>query len=315
MQSLKELIERIAPTDATVLVRGESGVGKELVSRAIHFGSDRRNGPFVCMNCAALSETLLESELFGHEKGSFTGAVGRKLGKFEQANRGTLFLDEVGEMSLQVQAKFLRVLEGHPFERVGGGGEIQVDVRVVAATNRDLEKAIEEKKFRQDLFYRLFVVEVAMPTLRDHATDIPMLATHFLNRFVERTGRKITGFSDETMTLLTEYEWPGNVRELQNTIDRAVILARGERIEVGDIQLATLTPTAANTNTGSSEAKAANRDVTLERLEREHILATLERTGWNKSMAAQVLGIERSTLDRKLKRYKVSRPPKGDENN
>ena len=315
MQSLKELIERIAPTDATVLVRGESGVGKELVSRAIHFGSDRRNGPFVCMNCAALSETLLESELFGHEKGSFTGAVGRKLGKFEQANRGTLFLDEVGEMSLQVQAKFLRVLEGHPFERVGGGGEIQVDVRVVAATNRDLEKAIEEKKFRQDLFYRLFVVEVAMPTLRDHATDIPMLATHFLNRFVERTGRKITGFSDETMTLLTEYEWPGNVRELQNTIDRAVILARGERIEVGDIQLSTLTPTAANTNTGSSEAKAANRDVTLERLEREHILATLERTGWNKSMAAQVLGIERSTLDRKLKRYKVSRPPKGDENN
>ena len=309
MQSLKELIGRIAPTDATVLIRGESGVGKELVSRAIHFGSDRRNGPFVCMNCAALSETLLESELFGHEKGSFTGAVGRKIGKFEQANRGTLFLDEVGEMSLPIQAKFLRVLEGHPFERVGGGSQIQVDVRVLAATNRDLEKAIEEKKFRQDLFYRLFVVEVAIPNLRDHATDIPLLANHFLNRFVERTGRKITGFSDEAMELLLNYEWPGNVRELQNTIDRAVILSRNEQVEVSDIQLSTQTSTAANGK--EPEVKAANRDITLERLEREHILATLERTSWNKSMAAQILGIERSTLDRKLKRYNVSRPPKG----
>jgi two-component system response regulator HydG len=184
-------------------------------------------------------------------------------------------------------------------------------VRVVAATNRDLEKAIEEKQFRQDLFYRLFVVEVAMPTLRDHATDIPLLATHFLDRFVERTGRKITGISKKAMDLLTAYEWPGNVRELQNTIDRAVILSRGEQIEVDDIQLSTFTPTAAHG--GGPEVKAANRDVTLERLEKEHILATLERTNWNKSMAAQILGIERSTLDRKLKRYNVSRPPKGDE--
>ncbi|MBC8289077.1 MAG: sigma 54-interacting transcriptional regulator [Planctomycetes bacterium] len=309
MQSLKELIGRIAPTDATVLIRGESGVGKELVSRAIHFGSDRRNGPFVCMNCAALSETLLESELFGHEKGSFTGAVGRKIGKFEQANRGTLFLDEVGEMSLSIQAKFLRVLEGHPFERVGGGSQIPVDVRVLAATNRDLEKAIEEKKFRQDLFYRLFVVEVAIPNLRDHATDVPLLANHFLNRFIERTGREITGFSEEAMELLLGYEWPGNVRELQNTIDRAVILTRNIQVEVEDIQLSTQTATAANGK--EPEIKAANRDITLERLEREHILATLERTSWNKSMAAQILGIERSTLDRKLKRYNVSRPPKG----
>ena len=312
MQSLKELIGRIAPTDATVLIRGESGVGKELVSRAIHFGSDRRNGPFVCMNCAALSETLLESELFGHEKGSFTGAVGRKIGKFEQANRGTLFLDEVGEMSLSIQAKFLRVLEGHPFERVGGGSQIQVDVRVLAATNRDLEMAIEEKTFRQDLFYRLFVVEVAIPNLRDHATDIPLLANHFLNRFVERTGRKVTGFSDEVMELLLNYEWPGNVRELQNTIDRAVILSRNEQIEVSDIQLSTQTSTAANGK--EPEVKSANRDITLERLEREHILATLERTSWNKSMAAKILGIERSTLDRKLKRYNVSRPPKSGRN-
>lgn len=311
MQSLKELIGRIAPTDATVLIRGESGVGKELVSRAIHFGSDRRNGPFICMNCAALSETLLESELFGHEKGSFTGASGRKIGKFEQANRGTLFLDEVGEMSLSIQAKFLRVLEGHPFERVGGGSQIQVDVRVLAATNRDLEKAIEEKKFRQDLFYRLFVVEVAIPNLRDHATDIPLLANHFLNRFVERTGRKITGFAKDAMELLVNYEWPGNVRELQNTIDRAVILSRNEQVEAADIQLSTLTPTTANGN--NPEVKVANRDITLERLEKEHILSTLDRTNWKKSMAAQILGIERSTLDRKLKRYKVSRPSKGRE--
>jgi two-component system response regulator HydG len=312
IHSLKELIGRIAPTDATVLIRGESGVGKELVSRAIHFGSDRRNGPFVCMNCAALSETLLESELFGHEKGSFTGAVGRKIGKFEQANRGTLFLDEVGEMSLSIQAKFLRVLEGHPFERVGGGSQIQVDVRVLAATNRDLEMAIEEKRFRQDLFYRLFVVEVAIPNLRDHATDIPLLANHFLNRFVERTGRRVTGFSDEVMELLLNYEWPGNVRELQNTIDRAVILSRNEQIEVSDIQLSTQTSTAAIGK--EPEVKSANRDITLERLEREHILATLERTSWNKSMAAKILGIERSTLDRKLKRYNVSRPPKSGRN-
>ena len=309
MMSLKESITRIAPTDATVLVRGESGVGKELVSRAIHFGSDRRNGPFVCMNCAALSETLLESELFGHEKGSFTGAAGRKLGKFEQANRGTLFLDEVGEMSLAIQAKFLRVLEGHAFERVGGGTPIEVDVRVVAATNRDLEKAIEEKKFRQDLFYRLFVVEVAVPSLRDHATDIPVLADHFLRRFRERTGRKITDFSAPAMEMLVDYEWPGNVRELHNTIDRALILARGEQVEVGDIQLSTLTPTAA-LGGGGSDLKINHRDITLDRLEREHILSTLERTNWNKSMAAQILGIERSTLDRKLKRYNVSRPPK-----
>ncbi|MFP6765519.1 MAG: sigma 54-interacting transcriptional regulator [Planctomycetaceae bacterium] len=310
MMSLKESITRIAPTDATVLVRGESGVGKELVSRAIHFGSDRRNGPFVCMNCAALSETLLESELFGHEKGSFTGAAGRKLGKFEQANRGTLFLDEVGEMSLSIQAKFLRVLEGHPFERVGGGTPIEVDVRVVAATNRALEKAIQEKQFRQDLFYRLFVVEVAVPSLRDHATDIPILAEHFLRRFRERTGGKITSFTDQAMEMLLGYEWPGNVRELHNTIDRAVILARGEQVEVGDIQLSTLTPTAAHGSGSGAELKINHRDIPLDRLEREHILSTLERTSWNKSMAAQILGIERSTLDRKLKRYKVSRPPK-----
>lgn len=309
MQDLKNTINRIAPTDATVLVRGESGVGKELVSRAVHFGSDRRSGPFVCMNCAALSETLLESELFGHEKGSFTGAVGRKIGKFEQADRGTLFLDEVGEMSLAIQAKFLRVLEGHPFERVGGSASIQVDVRVVAATNRELEKAIKEKKFRQDLYFRLFVVEITVPALRDHATDVPILANHFLQKFCLRSSRRLDGFSDEAMERLSEFSWPGNVRELQNTIERAVILARGPLIEPSDIQLSTLsTPPAADKTADSGSL--AKRDISLERLEREHILSMLERTNWNKSLASQILGIERSTLDRKLKRYKVSRPEK-----
>jgi len=306
MQTLNDTIARVAPTDATALIRGESGVGKELVARAIHFSSDRRSGPFVCMNCAALSETLLESELFGHEKGSFTGASGRKIGKFEQADRGTLFLDEVGEMSLPVQAKFLRVLEGHPFERVGGGSPITVDVRVVAATNRDLEQAIEEKKFRQDLFFRLFVMEIAVPALRDHASDIPILANYFLQKFTAKTSNRVEDFSDAAVQHLMEYDWPGNIRELQNTIERAVILARNSTIEPSDIQLSTLT---SSSRAGATEnVKPGNRDISLDRLEREHILSTLERTNWNKSMASQILGIERSTLDRKLKRYNVARP-------
>jgi Nif-specific regulatory protein len=260
------------------------------------------------MNCAALSETLLESELFGHEKGSFTGAAGRKIGKFEQADRGTLFLDEVGEMSLSVQAKFLRVLEGHPFERVGGGSPINVDVRVVAATNRDLELAIEEKTFRQDLFFRLFVMEIAVPALRDHASDIPVLAHYFLQKFTAKNSNRVQDVSDAAIQQLMEYQWPGNIRELQNTIERAVILARNSTIEPADIQLSTRTSSAkAGAPTGEA-IKQENRDISLDRLEREHILSTLERTNWNKSMASQILGIERSTLDRKLKRYKVSRP-------
>mgnify|MGYP006273059439 CR=1 FL=1 len=309
MQALKESIGRIAPTNATVLIRGESGVGKELIARGIHFGSDRRAGPYVCMNCAALSESLLESELFGHEKGSFTGATSRKIGKFEQAHRGTLFLDEVGEMSLSIQAKFLRVLEGHPFERVGGNTPIEVDVRVVAATNRDLEQMVEEKLFRRDLFFRLFVVEIAAPSLRQHPSDIPMLANYFLQRFTSKIGRRIRGFTDDGLRKLCVYEWPGNVRELQNTIERAVILARGEFIEAEDIHLSTLT--LSSTPELVPVVVAVSEDQSLDRLEREHILATLERTNWNKSLAAQILGIERSTLDRKLKRYQVARPSRG----
>ena len=306
MHQLRESIARIAPTDATSLVRGESGVGKELVARAIHYSSDRRDGPFVCMNCAALSESLLESELFGHEKGSFTGATDRKIGKFEQADTGTLFLDEVGEMNLAVQAKFLRVLEGHPFERVGGRKPIKVDVRVVAATNRDLETAVEDGTFRNDLYFRLHVVEVRVEPLRKHPSDIALLANHFLERFAKKTKRPVKRFSSVALDLLMSYEWPGNVRELQNAIERAVILCPGDTIRHDDIQLSALgqrsVPEEAPPET------AGYREIPLNILEQEHILATLEQTDWNKSKAAQILGIERSTLDRKLKRYRVTRP-------
>ncbi len=303
---LREDIARVAPTDATVLIRGESGVGKELVARAIHFDSDRDDAPIVCMNCAALSESLLESELFGHEKGSFTGATERKIGKFEQADGGTLFLDEVGEMSLGVQAKFLRVLEGHAFERVGGRDPVQVDVRVVAATNRDLESAVREGRFRSDLYFRLQVVEIDVPPLRERANDVPLLAVHFLQRFAEKSNRPVNGFSPEAVRLLTNHNWPGNVRQLQNTVERAVVLSRTATIEASDIQLSSLEMEQSGSR--PAEQPEVYRDVSLEELEREHILATLEETGWNKSKSAQILGIERSTLDRKLKRYKVSRP-------
>ncbi|TXT22084.1 MAG: Nif-specific regulatory protein [Planctomycetota bacterium] len=322
MMQLKQQISRIAPTDATVLIRGESGVGKELVARAIHFGSDRSSGPFVCLNCAALSETLLESELFGHEKGSFTGATGRKPGKFEQAHRGTLFLDEVGEMSMSIQAKFLRVLEGHPFERVGGHEPINVDVRVVAATNRNLEDAIEEKLFRKDLYFRLFVVEITPPPLREHRSDVPVLANYFLHRFAKKTGRPVRAFTDEAMELLSQFDWPGNVRELQNCVERAVVLSTRELVSASEIKLSGLrssataaaTPTmvvpnnAATTSPPAALGETVKMDRSLDELEQQHILATLEKTNWNKSQTAAILGIERSTLDRKLKRYGVNRP-------
>lgn len=323
MLHLKQTISRIAPTDATVLIRGESGVGKELVARAIHFGSDRRNGPFVCLNCAALSETLLESELFGHEKGSFTGATGRKPGKFEQAHRGTLFLDEVGEMSLAIQAKFLRVLEGHPFERVGGSVPINVDVRVIAATNRNLEDAIQQKIFRKDLYFRLFVVEIVPPPLREHRSDIPMLANYFLLRFAKKTGRPLRGFTPQAIEALSKYDWPGNVRELQNCVERAVVLSTGELVEASEIKLSGLGSAAPALTQQKTEQRPASPgeiipapelaetkkfEKSLDELEQEYILKTLEKTNWNKSQTAAILGIERSTLDRKLKKYRVNRP-------
>jgi transcriptional regulator with GAF, ATPase, and Fis domain len=302
LQGIIGQIERVARTKATVLVRGESGSGKELVARAIHEASDRRDKPFICLNCAALSETLLESELFGHEKGAFTGATEKKIGKFEAAHRGTLVLDEIGEMSPTIQAKFLRVLEGHPFERVGGSSRVQVDVRVVAATNRDLEAAVAVGEFRRDLYFRLKVVEIIVPPLRRRPEDVEAIATHFLARFAAETGRSIRGFTPEAIEALRTYHWPGNIRELRNVVERAVVLAQAEWIDADDMTLSKLA-SAGDTGKPQPARPAAFVPTTIEEMERRHVLKTLEAVGGNKTKAAAILGIERSTLDRKLAKW------------
>jgi Nif-specific regulatory protein len=304
VKGVETQIGRVAGTNATVLIRGESGVGKELVARAIHYSSPRKEGPFVCLNCAALTETLLESELFGHEKGAFTGATERMVGKFEAANHGTIFLDEIGEMNLGTQAKLLRVLEGHPFERVGGHTPIRVDVRVVAATNRPLEQGLQAGTFRKDLFYRLQVVEIRVPPLRERLDDVPVLADHFLKRFVRETGRKIRGFTPAALKKMQEYHWPGNVRELRNVVERTVALGSGPMIDAGDIWLSS--PDIESPQATAAPA-AAYQALTLDEIEKLHILKTLEHTDWNKSQAAAILQIERSTLDRKIKVFDLKR--------
>lgn len=302
IRGIIEQIDRVATTKATVLVRGESGSGKELVARAIHEASDRRGGPCICLNCAALAETLLESELFGHEKGAFTGATEKKIGKFEAADRGTLILDEIGEMSPAIQAKFLRVLEGHPFERVGGSSRVQVDVRVVAATNRDLESAVTAGDFRRDLYFRLKVVEIIVPPLRKRREDIETIAGHFLTRFAAETGRRIQGFTPEAHAALVAYHWPGNIRELRNVVERAVVLAKTDWIDVPDMVLSQL---ASSGDTDKAGMVRPERFVptTIEEMERRHVMATLEAVGGNKTKAAAILGIERSTLERKLAKW------------
>ncbi len=303
MAKVAQEIARAAPSRATVLIRGESGVGKELVARAAHYSSPRRKGPFVCLNCAALSRSLLASELFGHEQGAFTGATQRKIGKFEASNTGTLMLDEIGEMSPAIQAKFLRVLEGHPFERVGGTETVRVDVRVIAATNRDLERDVSEGRFRRDLYFRLRVLEILVPPLRKRIEDIPELAHHFLQKFNAETGRKLRGYSPNAMEQMRKYRWPGNVRELKNVVERAVVLARGEFIEREDLTLSQL---ATAGDTGEAVTPQPQfRPTSLADMERQHILATLNSTNWNKSQTAALLGIERTTLDRKIRRYEL----------
>ncbi|HZZ70658.1 MAG TPA: sigma 54-interacting transcriptional regulator [Pirellulales bacterium] len=306
MRQVAREIARAAPSRATVLIRGESGVGKELVARAVHFSSPRRGGTFVCLNCAALSESLLESELFGHEKGAFTGATERKLGKFETADTGTLMLDEIGEMSPTIQAKFLRVLEGHPFERVGGSQQIKVDVRVIAATNRDLEKDVAEGRFRRDLYFRLHVLEIIVPGLRKRTEDIPELAHYFLNRFNTETGRKIRGYTPAAVDQMLRYRWPGNVRELKNVVERAVVLARRDFIDVDDLTLSNLA-TAGDTADVAAATAHKFEPLSLDEVEKRHILATLKSTDWNKSQTSALLGIERSTLDRKIRRYELDK--------
>jgi len=302
MLKVHQQVHRAAPSKATVLVRGESGVGKELVARAVHFSSDRKNGPFVCLNCAALTESLLESELFGHEKGAFTGATERKAGKFEAADKGTLMLDEIGEMSPSIQAKFLRVLEGHPFERVGGSKAIRVNVRVIAATNRDLEEEVRKGTFRKDLFFRLHVVQIDVPPLRHRPEDIQILADFFLQKYNAETGRKIKGYTPHVRHQMQRYRWPGNVRELKNVVERAVVLAQGEMIEMEDLTLTKLS-TASESQFDLGTLVEEYRPMSLEEVECRHIEQTLASTAWNKSKAASILGVERSTLDRKIKKY------------
>jgi DNA-binding NtrC family response regulator len=308
MKRVRDQLARVAPTSATVLIRGESGTGKELVARAIHDASPRVSGPFIALNCAALSPTLLESELFGHEKGAFTGATERKLGKFELAHTGTLMLDELGEMSLEIQAKFLRVLESRTFERVGGNKPIHVDVRVIAATNRDLEKGVQEGSFRSDLYFRLRVIELTIPPLRDRTDDILPLATFFLQQLRQRSGHGPSGFSPLAQAAMLEHRWPGNVRELKNAVERAHVLATGPVAEPDDLALSHVQVPGIPSHL--LPPTPVYRERTLDDLEREHIEATLQHTGGQKNRAASILGIERSTLDRKLKRFAEDSTPK-----
>ncbi len=303
LKQIRDQVQRVGPTHATVLIRGESGAGKELVARAIHDTSQRANGPFVALNCAALTPTLLESELFGHEKGSFTGATDRKLGKFEQASGGTIMLDELGEMSPEIQAKFLRVLEGKSFERVGGSKPIQVDVRVIAATNRDLEQAVRDGKFRSDLYFRLRVIELLVPPLRQRPDDIMPLAEYFLHQFIARSGHGPTGFSERAKQAMQKYNWPGNVRELRNCVERAFVLANGPLAEPEDLALSYLQIPGHPASEAAPKSASLYQEKTIEELEQQHIEATLEYTDGQKNRAAIILGIERSTLDRKLKKF------------
>jgi two-component system response regulator HydG len=299
MTKLLETVTQVAPSEATVLITGESGTGKEVIAGAIHYNSPRREGPFIKINCAAIPETLLESELFGHEKGSFTGADRRREGKFRQADGGSIFLDEVSEMSLAMQVRLLRVLQEREITRVGGEEVIRVNVRVITATNRDLPAAIEAGRFRKDLFYRLNVVTLHVPPLRERKDDIPPLAEHFLKMFAEKNRKRVRGFTPQAMDRLLRYDWPGNVRELMNTVERGVVLTRSEYIDEGE-----LTPVLLKQPEGETASPGEVPAVSsLEALEKATILKTLEQTGGNKSEAARRLGITRRTLHQKLKKY------------
>ncbi len=300
MRELFETLALVAPSDATVLITGESGTGKELVANAIHQNSPRRDRQFVKVNCAALHENLLESELFGHERGAFTGATAQRKGRFELAHGGTLFLDEIGDMSPATQAKVLRVLQEGEFERLGGTRTLRVDVRVIAATHRDLEAMVAEGAFRQDLYYRLSVVPVRLPPLRERPEDIPVLAGQFLRLYAEKNGKSVAGFTPEAMDLLVRHDWPGNVRELQNAAERAVILCLGDRITPRE-----LPPVLGGPGAPPTEAPATPEPgpPTLKDAERELILRTLEKTGGNRTRAARILGISRQTLLNKFKEY------------
>jgi DNA-binding NtrC family response regulator len=303
MQRVFDAVLQVAPSRASVLVVGESGTGKELVAQAIHEHSPRAGGPFVKLHCGALAETLLESELFGHEKGSFTGAVQRREGRFQQADHGTLFLDEIGEISPATQIKLLRFLQEHEFERVGGNQTIKVDVRIVAATHRNLMERVKEGLFREDLYYRLNVVTIEVPALRDRPSDIPLLASHFLSRIAHENAKVIERFSDDALARLTHHAWPGNVRELENAIERAVVVCRSNEIGVAD-----LAPSIAPSD-GAGQGPPAVPGSTLAELERYAILKTLEHTGGSTSRAATILGVSPRTIQYRLHEYQQKPDP------
>ncbi|HIE04595.1 MAG TPA: sigma-54-dependent Fis family transcriptional regulator [Candidatus Latescibacteria bacterium] len=293
IRKVLEMIEMVAPTKATVLIHGESGTGKELVADAIHRLSPRRDGPFVKLNCAAIPESLVESELFGHEKGAFTHAVKRSRGRFELADGGTLLLDEIGEITPAVQAKLLRVLQDGTFQRVGGEGTLRVDVRVIATTNRDLWKAVQEGKFREDLYYRLQVVPIYIPPLRERKEDIPLLVQHFLKMYGEREGKEGLAVSEKAMEILMDYDWPGNIRELENAVERAVILAKGKVLKPEHFLIGSM-----------FREEPDGGATTLAEMERRLILKTLREEGGNRTRTAQRLGISVRTLRNKLHQYR-----------
>ena len=298
MIELFDTLSLVAPTDATILILGESGTGKELVANAIHHNSFRKSQPFIKISCSALPETLLESELFGHERGAFTGAIARREGRFQLAHRGTIFLDEVGEMSPTTQMKLLRVLQEKEFEPLGSVQTLKVDVRVIAATNKDLDQEVKKGRFREDLFYRLNVVPISLPPLRERKEDIPALVQHFFEVYRDKNQKGLKDISNKTMDLLSRYDWPGNIRELEHCLERAVIMARGEVIAPAD-----LPPHIQVLSGKESQAIDFPSGISLEEVERALILKTLEETGGNRSRAAEILGINRRTLLNKLKEY------------
>jgi formate hydrogenlyase transcriptional activator len=300
MKKVLHSVEQVAATDSTVLLMGETGTGKEIIARAIHNGSSRKSKMMVKVNCAGLPAGLIESELFGHEKGAFTGALTRKPGRFELAHGGTIFLDEIGDLPLELQAKLLRVLQEGEFDRVGGTQPLKVDVRIIAATNRDLEKAIREEKYRMDLYFRLNVFPLELPPLRERRGDIELLASHFTLKFAHKMGKRIDGISPRVRDALLAYPWPGNVRELENIIERAVILCQGNQLEIGEWLPKPLAFTL-----------PSSRIMTLEEREREQILKALEHTGWKVSGndgAAVLLGLKATTLEARMKKLGIRRP-------
>jgi formate hydrogenlyase transcriptional activator len=312
LRRVLEHIETVAPTDSTVLIYGETGSGKELIARAVHNLSGRKSGAFVKLNCAAIPTGLLESEMFGHERGAFTGAISQRIGRFELANRGTMFLDEIGEIPLELQPKLLRVLQEREFERLGSARTLHTDARLIAATNRDLEALVTDQKFRSDLYYRLNVFPVRVPALRERPEDIPLLVRHFVQQFSRRLGRTIDAIPADTMSALTRYPWPGNIRELQNVIERAVILTSGPVLSVRteDLRLANHAPTAsvAATQNGATANPSGNMREALEEAERQQILAALEKSSWivaGPEGAAARLGLKRSTLQSRMQKLGI----------